>query len=151
MTFRKLRIAWSVVCGIACVLLIVLWVRSYQNVDTLDWTTNKGELWVASCSGVCNFKRIDFERFGRFRGSYFVGHTGFTYEVRTPTMPDKTFRWNHAAGYFELQLPDWLLLLAFAGFIPAPFIRPRFSLRTLLITTTLAAVVLGLIVYSIKK
>ena len=29
MRFRKLRIAWSVVCGIACVLLIVLWVRSY--------------------------------------------------------------------------------------------------------------------------
>ena len=29
MRFRKLRIAWSVACGIACVLLIVLWVRSY--------------------------------------------------------------------------------------------------------------------------
>ena len=29
MRFRKLRIAWSVMCGIACVLLIVLWVRSY--------------------------------------------------------------------------------------------------------------------------
>ena len=29
MRFRKLRIAWSVTWGIACVLLIVLWVRSY--------------------------------------------------------------------------------------------------------------------------
>src|SRR5262245_26932319 len=29
MKFRKLRIAWSIFCGIACVLLIVLWVRSY--------------------------------------------------------------------------------------------------------------------------
>src|SRR2546423_1121564 len=29
MRFRKLRIAWSVVCGIACVLLIALWLRSY--------------------------------------------------------------------------------------------------------------------------
>ena len=28
MSFRKLRIAWSVVCGIACLLLIVFWVRS---------------------------------------------------------------------------------------------------------------------------
>ena len=34
MRFRKLRIAWSVGCGIACVLLIVLWVRSYK---TLYW------------------------------------------------------------------------------------------------------------------
>jgi hypothetical protein len=30
MRFRKLRIAWSVGWGIACVLLIVLWVRSYS-------------------------------------------------------------------------------------------------------------------------
>src|SRR6476620_2384492 len=29
--FRKLRIAWSVFCGLACVLLIVLWVRSYER------------------------------------------------------------------------------------------------------------------------
>src|SRR6476619_2972176 len=31
MRFRKLRIAWSVFWGLACVLLIVLWVRSYPN------------------------------------------------------------------------------------------------------------------------
>src|SRR4051795_652243 len=30
MRFRKLRIAWSVFWGVACVLLIVLWVRSYS-------------------------------------------------------------------------------------------------------------------------
>src|SRR3954471_22522324 len=29
MSFRKLRIAWSVGCGIACVLLVALWVLSY--------------------------------------------------------------------------------------------------------------------------
>ena len=34
MRFRKLRIAWSVGCGIACVLLIVLWVRSYTVIDS---------------------------------------------------------------------------------------------------------------------
>ena len=35
MRFRKLRIAWSVVCVVACVLLIVLWVRSLQWADML--------------------------------------------------------------------------------------------------------------------
>jgi hypothetical protein len=30
---RYLRIAFSVTCGIACVLLIVLWVRSYSYMD----------------------------------------------------------------------------------------------------------------------
>src|SRR6185295_19427494 len=33
MRFRKLRIAWSVFWGAACVLLIVLWVRSYWWFD----------------------------------------------------------------------------------------------------------------------
>src|SRR6476660_9850969 len=36
MRFRKLRIAWSVICGIACVLLIVLWVRSYWWRDSIS-------------------------------------------------------------------------------------------------------------------
>src|SRR3954470_6536128 len=36
MKFRKLRIAWSVFCSLACVLLIVLWVRSYWYMDQLD-------------------------------------------------------------------------------------------------------------------
>jgi len=33
MKYRYLRIAFSVTCGIACVLLVVLWVRSYWSVD----------------------------------------------------------------------------------------------------------------------
>jgi hypothetical protein len=35
MRFRNLRIAWSVVCGLACVLLIVLWVRSNNWIDQI--------------------------------------------------------------------------------------------------------------------
>jgi hypothetical protein len=35
MRFRKLRIAWSVGYGLACVLLIVLWVRSYFWTDQI--------------------------------------------------------------------------------------------------------------------
>src|SRR4051794_7644371 len=35
MRFRKPRIAWSVFWGVACVLLIVLWVRSY-------WWSDRG-------------------------------------------------------------------------------------------------------------
>src|SRR4051794_20096303 len=31
MKLRKLRIAWSVFWVLACVLLVVLWVRSYKN------------------------------------------------------------------------------------------------------------------------
>jgi hypothetical protein len=31
MKYRKLRIAWSVACGILLLLLISLWVRSYSH------------------------------------------------------------------------------------------------------------------------
>ena len=40
MKFRKLRIAWSVTWGIAAVLLIALWVRSYWVYDLLE-----GNVW----------------------------------------------------------------------------------------------------------
>ena len=56
MKFKKLRIAWSVVCGIACMLLIVLWVWSYwyvQNAVAAPSTDNylvievaKGEILI---------------------------------------------------------------------------------------------------------
>src|SRR5438105_1666000 len=36
MRFRKLRIAWSVFWGLAAVLLIALWVRSYWILNSLD-------------------------------------------------------------------------------------------------------------------
>ena len=40
MRFRKLRIAWTVTCGIVCVLLTVLWVRSYRVSE--DWRCANG-------------------------------------------------------------------------------------------------------------
>src|SRR5215208_6728481 len=39
MRFRELRIAWSVGWGLACVLLIVLWVRSYHTMNQLRYVS----------------------------------------------------------------------------------------------------------------
>src|SRR4051812_15297253 len=41
MRYRKLRIAWSVGWGLAAVLLIVLWVRSYWCRDTFSGPSSK--------------------------------------------------------------------------------------------------------------
>ena len=61
MRFRKLRIAWSVGCAIACVLLIVLWVRSYWSADTVSVNTlSRG--WAAditSWDGRLRFSAFD--------------------------------------------------------------------------------------------
>lgn len=37
MKYRKLRVTWSAVCGIICLLLIALWVRSYWWFDHLQF------------------------------------------------------------------------------------------------------------------
>src|SRR5689334_18375262 len=50
MRFRKLRIVWSVFWGIACVLLIALWVRSYWFSDTIR--TPNGWTYSSSRGGV---------------------------------------------------------------------------------------------------
>jgi hypothetical protein len=50
MRFRKLRIAWSAGCAIACVLLIVLWVRSYYW-DKLDTTKEPSIHAIVSLDG----------------------------------------------------------------------------------------------------
>src|SRR3954449_8237078 len=50
MRFRKLRITWSVLWGLACVLLIVLWVRSYW---WKDFAVSGGvrQIYLESCIG----------------------------------------------------------------------------------------------------
>src|SRR5690349_13539570 len=51
MKFRKLRIAWSVFWGLACVLLVVLWVRSYWCADTVSINT----LWRGWAADITSF------------------------------------------------------------------------------------------------
>ena len=50
---------------------------------------------------------------------------------------------------YQIVMPYWLLLFFTLAVAAAPRIR-RFSLRTLLIATTLVAVVLGLIVAALR-
>jgi hypothetical protein len=63
-----------------------------------------------------------------------------------------------AAGRMQMQMgldiaPDWLLATLFAllGFVPWLSWPKRFSLRTLLIATTLLAVALGAFVLATRK
>ena len=38
---KYLRVGFSATCGIACVLLVVLWVRSYQTIDVFTFAPTK--------------------------------------------------------------------------------------------------------------
>ena len=150
MRFRKLRIAWSVVCGIACVLLLVLWVRSYWNWDCIN-VQFPGPYWIGahSLSGIVvagGQARQNLPSAWEWWASLgdvpiprdpYNSYFGFGYK-------------NWGLGYFSVYVPYWFLALGSvaAGIAPWRSWPRSFSLRTLLIATTLVAIALGLIMWT---
>ena len=130
MTYRKLRIAWSVFWSVAAVLLIVLWVRSYWWVDAvpkLHLATGRGDLYINQPLQLQPGSRSDF-RLG----------------LITMTLEGQNIVRVGPPGFVMSLWPITLPLLALAA---SPWFYLRFSLRTLLIATTLVALVLGLIAW----
>jgi hypothetical protein len=165
-SLRYLRIAWSVVWGLAAVLLIVLWVRSYfwRDPKVIDFSTGRW-IHIISMHGRASFAYINNSPFvNKFdpAADYVLGRWLFT-EVNESTMIPTEFRppiWNSLAFRWDVYddgvraiIPYWSLVLASVAFAFAPWVAVfswRFSLRTLLVATTLVAVVLGAIVYTVR-
>jgi hypothetical protein len=145
MRYRKLRITWTVFCGIACVLLCALWVRSYWYGDYLEHFDSDGEgVELGSIRGVVYLSHtIDIARGVIPRWE--LGSYGVDYNVPAP--------WS-----FELDLspiglaaPHWLIATLSTFFVALPWLPRRFTTRTLLIALTLVAVALGAIVYATRQ
>jgi hypothetical protein len=147
MSFRKLRIAWSMFWGLICVLLIVLWVRSY-------WWSDVVQVIAPTCDA-----RADSANGGTTISVFFDSDREVGYEWNRNSYRHNTaMRPPNATWKFDIymtrrgldaSLPHWFYLLLTSLVAAAAWIR-RFTLRTLLIATTLVAVVLGLIVYAVK-
>jgi hypothetical protein len=150
MRLRKLRIAFSAVCGALCLLLIVLWVRSHGAEDRLTGNV-AGSHW--------------------FR--VYSSHGCLVYYVPGTPGPPSMYAWQPNFGsefWLEasdariasvprvrlhreedwITLPYWFLVGLCAVVAVAPWFRWRFSLRNLLIATTVVAVGLGLAVYILR-
>jgi hypothetical protein len=149
--FRKLRIAFFTTCLIAGALLIVLWVRSIWWVDSVNLPLWGNKLIsVGTVSGTVGI-------------SYAISDCGLTYATMpadeytklriTSNLSPISPALGHisTAGWgFEMFIPDWFLLIAVMAMAAAPWTRRcsrQFSLRTLLIVTTLMAIALGTLVY----
>ena len=151
MRFRKLRIAWSVFWGLACVLLVALWVRSYFGwkqikcpvpfthglvVDSLHGDVRLSVLWKAHETVIHQWS---------------IESVPMHYDGRLGNALDGPFQLLLSdAGSLVILLPYWFLLLLgilSTGMPWLPWWSKQFTLRTLLIATTLVAVVLGLIVW----
>jgi hypothetical protein len=146
MRYRKLRIAFSATCLIACVLLIVLWVRSY---------------WYAEVIRYPLLGKWDLSGIGTMRGALVI----VVMTDARPANPKREYRllpvretmpitWTPrripSSYRIEFLIPIWLIVLPLSTLSAAPWIRWRFSLRTLLIATTLVAVVLGVVVWAVR-
>jgi hypothetical protein len=136
MRFRKLRIAWSVTWGVVAVLLIVLWVRSYWWEESVHYDGQTHYIFALTNWGIVRVGVTDPNPFGDNDGSWIFRRNSADAENAS------VFDWG--SGW--LTLPYWFILALTASLAAAPWIRLRFSLRTLLIATTVVAIVLGLIV-----
>jgi len=149
---RRLRVAWSVFFGVLTVALCVLWVRSYWRQDDLAFITpNSMAVEIeSSCGYLMGFVVHD--------SSGLTVPKTYRNSKALPSKPtsahQQRFGWNVGASVTRLGFPDWFLSAIFAALAALPWLSHlpfRFSLRTMLIATTLIAVALGLLTWSLSK
>jgi hypothetical protein len=138
-----LRIAVTALSLTACVLLFALWVRSYSSIEVIRGKA-AGYPYLMESSG--GGARVIL---------YKVGTPSNTWSVESRANvnmegPPIGFDWMFTAKRFMLGSPYWFLMLSGIGIAVVPWLPlpRRFSLRTLLIATTLFAVVLGVIAFN---
>lgn len=159
MKFRKLRIAWSILCSLVCVLLIVLWMRSYSRLEwAAMYATNATHVQAASYHGAIGLQIVNVSgRSGRRKfAPEFGSDSAIIKAGKSRWGPSRNG--NVGFGFWQgpattyLQFPH-LFAILISAFSSAVFLfgLPRqFSLRTLLTATTLVAVVLGLVAWSMR-
>jgi hypothetical protein len=151
-----LRITWTVFCGIACVLVVLLWVRSYWWFGA--WVgprINDYYVGLGSSPGVFDlglYDATDQFNFSRAWSSSWTDAEEWWSLMRVDenghVLPHESPFWGFFTyDYGFIAVPFWFAGLLSIAIAVLPWFSGRFSLRTLLIATTLAAVLLGLVVW----
>jgi hypothetical protein len=151
---RYLRIAFSATCLIAWVLVIALWVRSYWWYDSI-WHPEKGWLPNGYTSTLGDLSvHWDSEPGGpRWRVYNQANENSWRREISDRSWIKYRFHWNITGGCDSIGCPHWFacsVLAAIATLLWIPWSR-GFSLRTLIIATTVVCVALGLAVYAVRE
>jgi hypothetical protein len=147
---RRLRIAVSVFFALVAVAFAVLWVRSYWRCDDVSW----------GISGGPGYKFISLR--GEVSGSWFRSREGaVSVGWRHATVAPDRLPQLSSSGHSQLLgfsfwmpylavVPHWFVVVLSVSIATAPWLSysGHFSLRTLLIATTLIAIVLGLAVWA---
>lgn len=147
---KYLRIAVTALSLAGCVLLLALWVSSYTTRDSVFWPWINRAVQVSSLKGHVVVWVVGKEPAGRWEPAKFE-HSPI--EGRFKTLFDNNvlgFYFARKPGGFRLDVPHWFLVLLGIMVAAAAWRHEkwRFSLRTLLIATTLVAVALGIFAMS---
>jgi hypothetical protein len=150
---RLLNIA-SIVCLVACVALMGMWVRSYHWNDSLTAQAAHSKLYqVATCSGQMEVSLgcrlvgpITADLHSWSVGSYESQPNPF---LPTSGMPNTLQRIGFNSSGPIFVMPFWFLVLTSGSLAMLFQLRwpLRFNLRSLFIATTFLAVVLGMIAW----
>jgi hypothetical protein len=151
MKYRKQRIAWSVAWGVACFLSLLIWGRSHTIHDVLKGNdVGDYDVTYESSNGS---QQIVAMNMAVFRGPSAISR-GPWFHLRSMSadLGGSIFAWNFhyqttPAFMIQLNWPHWFTAVVTAFFAGLPWIAKakRFTLRTMLIATTLVAVALGLV------
>ena len=156
MRFRNLRIAWSVACAIAFILVSQLWGQTKHTSNDLFVGKLPHGVWISIRAGQINVsslpdidrerKRLNRPLPPRTRVPKYAGGSLSVSELHIHDSMSTIFgdRTTYAT------VPIWMLGALAIVLATVPWIRwsARFTTRTLLIATTLVAVVLGIIVWA---
>jgi hypothetical protein len=140
---RYLRIAFSATCVIACVLFVVLCIRSYWRLDVLVRNNGSNSTIIRVDAGLMTLSQANFR-------SGLSGDDAWTLIVDNASwgMNYWQFDWARNTDLILVRMPIWVSAAALAVLGNIPWIRwsNRFSIRTMLIATTLIATALAIIV-----
>jgi hypothetical protein len=164
MKYRKLRITWTVACGIPCLLLTVVWMRSYWHMDTFDLKPPK--CWVNACS-LRGALTVILKREARTSWD-----AKSPWAVTSEKVSEDSNDWPTTLPPQRSVLGVATLAIPYAGgmdlkVVAMPMLYPamltvlaaaaawiqwarRFSVRTLLLTVTLLGLVFGLAAYAAR-
>jgi hypothetical protein len=147
-SLRYLRTTWTVFCGIACLLIIAFWVRSYWWGDSYKSQVNQTWFGCSDLRGCIVLTCFDATERTDLKGGYSWGPASGQRLGDDISEPFFGFAAKNVTHGMAIVLPSWFLVAMCFGCAVAPwFSWRRFSLRKLLITITLIAMVLGLSVW----
>jgi hypothetical protein len=144
---RYLRISTAALCGVTCVAVVALWIRSYWWTDDFYGPFPMSNGFAISSN------------YGRFMiGGGDTDEPTTEWELlstrfddpangMSPQLLPPIFAFDFSDANWYLHMPQWFVALV-AGLIAFALAKRRsYSVRTMLIITTLIALALGAIVY----